>query len=54
MIITTDHGTINVNKPSKVIGDRNVSANLRYKQGKNLNYIKTDVLEEGIKTNNSL
>jgi hypothetical protein len=47
LIITTDHGTINVNKPSKVIGDRNVSANLRYKQGKNLNYQKSDVLEMG-------
>ncbi|MEE2700532.1 MAG: bifunctional response regulator/alkaline phosphatase family protein [Bacteroidota bacterium] len=45
MIITTDHGTINVKRPSKVIGDRNVNANLRYKQGKNLNYIKSDVLE---------
>ena len=45
MIITTDHGTINVKRPSKVIGDRNVNSNLRYKQGKNLNYIKSDVME---------
>ena len=45
VIITTDHGTINVNKPSKVIGDRNVNANLRYKQGRNLNYQKSDVFE---------
>jgi DNA-binding response OmpR family regulator len=45
LIITTDHGTINVNKPSKVIGDRSVSANLRYKQGKNINYQKSDVFE---------
>ena len=45
LIITTDHGTINVNKPSKVIGDRNVNANLRYKQGKNLDYKKSDVFE---------
>ena len=45
LIITTDHGTINVKKPSKVIGDRNVSSNLRYKQGKNLNYLKSDVFE---------
>ena len=44
MIITTDHGTINVKQPSKVIGDRNVNSNLRYKQGKNLNYIESDVL----------
>ena len=45
LIITTDHGTINVNKPSKVIADRSVSANLRYKQGKNMNYQKSDVFE---------
>ena len=45
LIITTDHGTINVNKPSKVIGDRSVNSNLRYKQGKNLNYQKSDVFE---------
>ena len=45
LIITTDHGTINVNKPSKVIGDRSVNTNLRYKQGRNLDYKKSDVLE---------
>jgi CheY-like chemotaxis protein len=45
LIITTDHGTINVNKPSKVIGDKNVNSNLRYKQGKNLIYQKGDVFE---------
>jgi len=45
LIITTDHGTINVKKPSKVIGDKNVNSNLRYKQGKNLNYQKGDVFE---------
>ncbi len=38
VIITTDHGTIRVKKPFKIIGDRNVNANLRYKQGKNLGY----------------
>lgn len=43
LIITTDHGTINVQKPSKVIGDKNVNANLRYKQGKNLHYQDSDV-----------
>ena len=44
VVITTDHGTINVNKASKVIGDRNVNSNLRYKQGKNLSYKEGDVL----------
>lgn len=45
VIITTDHGTIRVKEPSKIIGDRNTNTNLRYKQGKNLNYDKKDVLE---------
>ena len=45
IVITTDHGTVNVNKPSKVVGDRGVNANLRYKQGKNLNYKSSDVFE---------
>tara|TARA_Y100001968_G_scaffold329768_1_gene379884 strand:+ start:105 stop:1655 length:1551 start_codon:yes stop_codon:yes gene_type:complete len=43
IVISTDHGTIKVNKPSKVIGDRSVNTNLRYKQGKNLNYNQDDV-----------
>jgi hypothetical protein len=38
LIITTDHGTIRVKKPFKIVGDRAVNANLRYKQGKNLGY----------------
>ncbi|WP_027001484.1 response regulator [Hugenholtzia roseola] len=38
LIITTDHGTIRTQRPYKIIGDRNTNTNLRYKQGKNLNY----------------
>jgi DNA-binding response OmpR family regulator len=45
LIITTDHGTIKVTEPSKVVGDRNVNTNLRYKQGKSLDYVKKDVFE---------
>jgi DNA-binding response OmpR family regulator len=45
VVITTDHGTIRVKEASKIIGDRNTNTNLRYKQGKNLNYDKRDVLE---------
>ncbi len=45
LFITTDHGTIRVNTPSKVIGDRDTTTNLRYKVGKNLQYEKKDVLE---------
>lgn len=45
VIVTTDHGTIRVNNPLKVIGDRNTNTNLRYKVGKNLNYNPKEVLE---------
>lgn len=45
MVITTDHGTIKVTEPSKVVGDKNVNTNLRYKQGKSLDYVKKDVFE---------
>jgi hypothetical protein len=38
MIITTDHGTIRVKRPFKIVGDKNTNTNLRYKQGKNLGY----------------
>lgn len=43
MVITTDHGTIQVKDDVKVIGDRNTSTNLRYKQGRNLNYDPKEV-----------
>ncbi|OCX51148.1 two-component system response regulator [Mucilaginibacter sp. PPCGB 2223] len=43
IVITTDHGTIRVKNPSKIIGDRNTNTNLRYKQGKNLNYNAKEV-----------
>lgn len=44
LIITTDHGTINVKQPSKVIGDRETSLNLRYKTGRSLTYQDKEVL----------
>ena len=43
LIITTDHGTINTSRPSKVIGDKNISSNLRYKTGKSLSYNEKEV-----------
>ncbi|WP_276499313.1 response regulator [Pontibacter litorisediminis] len=43
LIITTDHGTIRVKRPFKIIGDRNTNTNLRYKHGKNLGYTDKDV-----------
>lgn len=45
VVITTDHGTIRVKRPSKVIGDRNTNTNLRYKQGKNLNFAPKEVFQ---------
>lgn len=38
LVVATDHGTIRVKHPAKIIGDRNTNTNLRYKQGKNLNF----------------
>ncbi|MEK6451098.1 MULTISPECIES: PglZ domain-containing protein [Myroides] len=43
LVITTDHGTINCKTPSKVIGDKNTSLNLRYKTGKSLTFENKDV-----------
>ena len=43
LIITTDHGTINAKNPTKVIGDKNISSNLRYKTGRSLTYEAKDV-----------
>lgn len=38
IMLTTDHGTIRVDNPIKVVGDKNTNTNLRYKVGKNLDY----------------
>lgn len=45
IILTTDHGTVRVDRPVKVIGDRNTNTNLRYKVGKNLDYPRKEVYE---------
>lgn len=45
VIVTTDHGTIRVDNPIKVVGDRNTNTNLRYKCGKNLSYNARQVYE---------
>ncbi len=45
LFVTTDHGTIRVHNPSKVIADRETSTNLRYKVGKNLRFQKKEVLD---------
>ena len=44
LIVATDHGSVRVNTPNKVVGDKQTTANLRYKHGRNLNYEPKDVL----------
>jgi CheY-like chemotaxis protein len=44
MVVATDHGSTRVKTPAKVIGDKQTTANLRYKHGRNLNYEAKDVL----------
>jgi CheY-like chemotaxis protein len=43
LVITTDHGTVKVGEPVRIVGDRNTTTNLRYKEGKNLSYDDNDV-----------
>lgn len=45
IVLTTDHGTIRVDNPIKVVGDKNTNTNLRYKLGKNLAYNPRQVFE---------
>ncbi len=45
VVLTTDHGTIRVETPVKVVGDRNTNTNLRYKVGKNLDYPARQVFD---------
>ena len=45
LILTTDHGTMRVDHPVEVRGDRETNSNLRYKVGKNLGYNADEVME---------
>ena len=45
IVISTDHGTIRVANPVKILGDKRTSSNLRYKLGRNLNYNPKEVFE---------
>jgi CheY-like chemotaxis protein len=44
LILATDHGSVRVKTPAKVIGDKQTTTNLRYKHGRNLNYDSKEVL----------
>lgn len=45
LIITTDHGSVRVNNPVKVVGDKSTTTNLRYKSGRSLNFNSKEVYE---------
>jgi len=45
VVITTDHGTVRVSNPVKIVGDRNTNSNLRYKVGRNLSYKEKEVFQ---------
>ena len=45
VILTTDHGTIRVDNAVRIVGDKNVNTNLRYKLGKNLNVQDKNIYE---------
>lgn len=43
LVITTDHGTVRVSNPVKIVGQKSTNSNLRYKVGKNLTYNEKEV-----------
>ena len=44
LVLATDHGSVRVKTPIKVVGDKQTTTNLRYKHGRNLNYNPKEVL----------
>ncbi len=44
LVLATDHGSVRVKTPTKVVGDKQTTTNLRYKHGRNLNYEPKEVL----------
>lgn len=44
LVLATDHGSVRVKTPYKVVGDKQTTTNLRYKHGRNLNYEAKEVL----------
>lgn len=44
IVLATDHGSIRVQHPARVVGDRQTTTNIRYKHGRNLNFEARDVL----------
>lgn len=45
VVLTTDHGTIQVEDPVQILADKNTNTNLRYKVGKSLNFKNKRIFE---------
>lgn len=45
VVLTTDHGTVQVTNPIKIVGTKDTNTNLRYKIGRNLSYNQKQVYE---------
>lgn len=45
VVLTTDHGSIQVDTPQRVVGLKETSANLRYKHGRLMSYDESEVFE---------
>lgn len=45
IVLTTDHGSVRVHNAQKVIGERTLNTNLRYKVGRNISYKAKEVFE---------
>jgi hypothetical protein len=45
LFLTTDHGSIRVNSPIKVVADKSTTNNLRYKTGKSIQFNAKEVFE---------
>ena len=43
LFLTTDHGTVKVSNPIKIMGEKSTNSNLRYKVGRNLTYKEKEV-----------
>jgi hypothetical protein len=43
LMITSDHGTIKVTNPVRIVGEKSTNSNLRYKVGRGLSYNKKEV-----------
>jgi CheY-like chemotaxis protein len=45
IVLTTDHGTVRVDRPLRMMGSREMNTNVRYKVGRNLTYDSREVFE---------